>query len=71
MISRLLWLECWKDKTGRGDKEGAFLCMSATNWSAWCCLGMEEKATESLWVRIKVRAGTGDKVVVCCRLPDR
>lgn len=35
------------------------------------CLGMQEEAMENLWVRIKVRAGTGDKVVVCSRLPGQ
>ncbi|GAB0177047.1 mitochondrial enolase superfamily member 1 [Grus japonensis] len=35
-------------------------------------LGMEEEPTESLWVRIKGRAGAGDIIVgVCCRPPDQ
>ncbi|GAB0210230.1 hypothetical protein GRJ2_003488800 [Grus japonensis] len=35
-------------------------------------LGMDEEPTESLWVRIKVRAGTGDIVVgVYYRPPDQ
>ena len=35
------------------------------------CLGMDEEPTESLWVRIKGRAGTGDIIVgVCYRLPN-
>ncbi|GAB0199565.1 hypothetical protein GRJ2_002421900 [Grus japonensis] len=36
------------------------------------CLGMDEELTESLWVRIKERAGKGDIIVgVCCRPPDQ
>ncbi|GAB0204729.1 hypothetical protein GRJ2_002938500 [Grus japonensis] len=36
------------------------------------CLGMDEELTESLWVRIKGRAGTGDTIVgVCYRPPDQ
>ncbi|GAB0176205.1 hypothetical protein GRJ2_000085700 [Grus japonensis] len=36
------------------------------------CLGMDEELTESLWVRIKGRAGTGDIIVgVCYRPPDQ
>ncbi|KAK4826209.1 hypothetical protein QYF61_006153 [Mycteria americana] len=36
------------------------------------CLGMDEKLTKSLWVRIKGRAGTGDIIVrVCYRPPDQ
>ncbi|GAB0209691.1 hypothetical protein GRJ2_003434800 [Grus japonensis] len=35
-------------------------------------LGMEEELTESFWVRIKGRAGTGDTIVgVCYRPPDQ
>ncbi|GAB0188301.1 hypothetical protein GRJ2_001295400 [Grus japonensis] len=35
-------------------------------------LGMEEELTESLWVRIKERAGAGDIIVgVCYRPPDQ
>ena len=35
------------------------------------CLGMDEEPTESLWVRIKGRAGTRDIIVgVCYRPPD-
>ncbi|GAB0188316.1 hypothetical protein GRJ2_001296900 [Grus japonensis] len=35
-------------------------------------LGMEEEPTESLWVRIKGRAGAGDIIVgVCYRPPDQ
>ncbi|GAB0179529.1 hypothetical protein GRJ2_000418200 [Grus japonensis] len=36
------------------------------------CLGMDEEPTESLWVRIKERAGAGDIIVgVCYRPPDQ
>ncbi|GAB0189267.1 hypothetical protein GRJ2_001392000 [Grus japonensis] len=44
-----------------------------TSWSAWeIHLGMDEELTESLWVRIKGRAGTGDTIVgVCYRPPDQ
>ncbi|GAB0190160.1 hypothetical protein GRJ2_001481300 [Grus japonensis] len=36
------------------------------------CLGMDEEPTESLWVRLKGRAGTGDTIVgVCYRPPDQ
>ena len=36
------------------------------------CLGMDEEPTESLWVRIKGRAGTGVFIVeVCYRPPDQ
>ncbi|KAM9590815.1 uncharacterized protein ACIBXB_005869 [Morphnus guianensis] len=36
------------------------------------CLGMDEEPTESLWVRIKGRAGTGDIIVgVCYRPPNQ
>jgi len=35
-------------------------------------LGMDEEPTESLWVRIKGRAGTDDIIVrVCYRPPDQ
>ena len=35
-------------------------------------LGMDEEPTESLWVRMKGRAGTGDIIVgVCYRPPDQ
>jgi len=34
-------------------------------------LGMDEEPTESLWISIKERAGTGDIIVgVCYRPPD-
>lgn len=36
------------------------------------CLEMDEELTESLWVRIKGRTGTGDFIVgVCYRPPDQ
>ena len=36
------------------------------------CLGMDEEPTESLWVRIKGRAGTSDIIVgVCYRPPNQ
>lgn len=35
------------------------------------CLGMDEELLESLWVRIKGRAGTTDILGVCYRLPDQ
>ena len=36
------------------------------------CLEMDEELTESLWVRIKGKAGTGDIVVgVCYRPPNQ
>jgi len=36
------------------------------------CLGLDEEPTESLWVKIKSRAGTGDITVgVCYRPPDQ
>jgi len=35
-------------------------------------LGMDEELTESLWVRINSRVGTGDIIVgVCYRSPDQ
>ena len=36
------------------------------------CLGMDEEMTESLWVRVKGRAGTGDFIGgVCYRPPNQ
>lgn len=50
-------------------------CLSSCQWHDGVqklCLGMDEGPTESLWVRIKKRAGTGDITVwVCYRLPDQ
>ena len=35
-------------------------------------LGIDEELTESLWVRVKGKAGEGDTVVgACYRLPDQ
>ena len=68
----------WKDtgslgRTGRRDKEGAVaLYVSDQLECMELCLGMHEEPTESLWVRIKGRAGTGDIIVgVCYRPPDQ
>lgn len=47
------------------------LCVSDQLECLELCLRMEEEATQSLWVRIEVRARTGDVVVVCHRLPDQ
>jgi len=36
------------------------------------CLGLDEEPMESLWVKIKGRAGTGDITVgVCYQSPDQ
>lgn len=58
--------------TGRGDKERVLPSVSMASWSAWgsLCLRMDEKLTESIWVRITERAGKGDvKLGVCYRPP--
>ncbi|GAB0204868.1 mitochondrial enolase superfamily member 1 [Grus japonensis] len=60
-----------KDRQGR--QGGGVTCYG--NDQLECmefCLGMDEEPTESLWVRIKGRAGTGDTIVgVCYRPPDQ
>ena len=68
----------WKDtgslgRTGRGDREGGVtLYVSDQLECLELCLGMDEELTESLWVRIKGKAGTGDVIVgVCYRPPDQ
>jgi len=56
-----------KDRQGRqgGGVNDQLQCMEL-------CLGIDEEPTESLWVRIKARAGTGDIIVgVCYRPPDQ
>ena len=54
-------------RTGREDEEG----VSPSNQLACMelCLGMDEEPTESLWVRIKGRAGTGYIIVGVCYRP--
>ena len=60
-----------KDRHGR--QGGGVTLYAMTSWSAWSSqLGMDEEPTESLWVSIKGRAGTGDIIVgVCYRPPDQ
>ena len=65
----------WKDtgslgRTGRGDEEGMSPSMSMASWSAWSSVGVVEELAESLWVRIKGRAGTGDIIVGVCYRPS-
>ena len=60
-----------KDGPGRRGG-GATLCVSDRLECMELCLGMGEEPTESLWVRIEGRAGTGDITVgVCYRPPDQ
>lgn len=44
---------------------------SVATWSEWSslCLRVDEKLTESLWVRIKERAGKGDIILRVCYRP--
>jgi len=59
-------------RTGTGDEEEVFLSVSDQLECMELCLGMDEELTESLWVRIKGRAGTGDVIVgVLDRPPDQ
>jgi len=60
-----------KDRQGRRGGSVA-LCANDQLECVELCLGMDEELTESLWVRIKGRAGTGDIIVrVCDRPPDQ
>ena len=60
-----------KDRQGRGGG-GVTLYVSDQLECMELHLGMDEEPTESLWVRIKGRAGTGDIIVgVCYRPPTR
>ncbi|GAB0205858.1 hypothetical protein GRJ2_003051400 [Grus japonensis] len=60
-----------KDQQGRGGG-GVTLYVSDQLECMELCLGMDEEPTESLWVRIKGRAGTGDTIVgVCYGPPDQ
>ncbi|GAB0205257.1 hypothetical protein GRJ2_002991300 [Grus japonensis] len=61
----------WKDS--QGSKGGnVALNVSDQLECMELCLGMDEEPTESLWVRIKGSAGTGDIIVgVCYRPPDQ
>ena len=67
----------WKDtgslgRTGRGDEERVTLYVTDQLGCMELHLGMGEEPTESLWVRIKGMAGTGDVIVeTCYRLPDQ
>ena len=54
-------------RTGRGDEERMLPSMSVTSWSAW--IRMNKELTESLWVRITGKAGTGDVIVGICYRP--
>ncbi|GAB0204978.1 hypothetical protein GRJ2_002963400 [Grus japonensis] len=60
-----------KDRQGR-QGGGVTLYVSDQLECMELHLGMDEELTESLWVRIKGRAGTGDIIVgVCDSLPDQ
>ncbi|GAB0182153.1 hypothetical protein GRJ2_000680600 [Grus japonensis] len=60
-----------KDRQGR-QGEGVTLYLSDQLECMELNLGMDEEPTESLWVRIKGKAGTGDTIVgVCYRPPDQ
>ena len=60
-----------KDRQGRRG-EGVSLYVSDPLECMELHLGMDEELTESLRVRIKGRAGTGDIIVgVCYRPPDQ
>lgn len=54
-----------KDEQGR--RGGITFYVNDKLECAELCLGLDEDSTESLWVRIKRRAGTGDITVVCYR----
>jgi len=65
----------WEDtgslgKTDRGDR--VTLCVKDQLECMELCLGLDGEPTESLWVKIKGRAGTGNITVgVCYRPPDQ
>jgi len=60
-----------KDRQGR-QGGGVALCVSDQLECMEHHLGMDEELSNSLWVRIKGRAGTGDIMVgVCYRPPDQ
>jgi len=63
-----LFRKDWQARQG-GD---VVLCVNDQLECMQLCLGMDEELTESLWVRIKGRTGTGDIVVrVCYRSPNQ
>jgi len=62
---------CRKDRQGR---RGGSVALCDNDWLECMelCLGMDEEPTESLWVRNKGSAGTGDVIVgVCYRPPNQ
>ena len=60
-----------KDRQGR-QGQGVTLYVSDQLECMELHLGLDEEPTESLRVRIKGRAGTGDIIVgMCCRPPDK
>lgn len=66
-------LEGWNGRIQAGEKRGSVALYG--NDQQKCMelhLGMNEELTESLGVRIKWRAGTGDITEgVCCRPPEQ
>jgi len=61
-----------KDRQGRRGEGGVALFVKDQLECMELCLGMDEEPTESLWFKIKGRAGTGDITVgVCYRAPDQ
>ena len=61
-----------KQKLYNLPDEGVILYVNDQLQCMELCLGMDEEPTESLRVRIKGRAGTGDIIVgICYRTPDQ
>lgn len=50
-------------KTGREERGGVNLYINSQLESTELHLGMDEELTQSLWVRVKVKAREGDTVV--------
>ena len=61
----------FKKDRQRRQGEGVTLHVNDQLECAALHLGLDEEPTESLWVRIKGRAGPGDRVGICYRLPDQ
>jgi len=60
-----------KGRQGRRGR-GVTLCVNDQVGYMEFCLGMGEELTESLWLSLQGRAGTGDITVqVCYRPPDQ
>jgi len=57
-----------KDRQERREG-GVTLCVKDRLECMELCLGLDEEPTESLWVKIKSRAGTGDITVGVCYRP--